>query len=68
MSVTVNMTSLLTLRLIQPGIQHGLHRDGAVTLSSHIHWLTEDLQSMESQKLWANGPHYTTGFEQVFLQ
>lgn len=30
MSVTVNMTSLLTLRLIHPGIQHGLHRDGAV--------------------------------------
>lgn len=30
MSVTVNMTSLLTLRLTQPEIQHGLHRAGAV--------------------------------------
>lgn len=73
MSVTVNMTSFLTLRLIQPGIQHGLHRDGAVSgekgmLSSQIHWLTEDLQSMESQKLWVNGLHDARGIEQVFLQ
>ena len=29
MPVTVNMTSLLTLRLIQPGIHHGLYRDGS---------------------------------------
>lgn len=36
-------------------------------LSSLIHWLTKDWQSVGSQKLWANAPHKPTADEQVFL-
>lgn len=36
-------------------------------LSSPIHWLTKDWQSVGSQKLWANAPHKLTAEEQVFL-